>query len=127
MSPSLNTVKNVINNAQVEVGTNANANTNLIQEKDTAQKTLTEVKKIVENQDKDKDNQVNGTVNKNTDNNNKEQKIVENKSADSNSSNVNSSPSKVKPVISKTKPVPKSNFAYMDLAEKLEFSKELGN
>lgn len=110
MNPSLNNVKNIINNAQVEVDTNANTNTNLIQEKDNAQKTVTEVKKIEGNQDTDKDNQVNGTVNKTTDNL-KEQKIVENKSADSNSSTNNSSPSKIKPVVSKTKPVPKSNFA----------------
>jgi len=41
----------------------------------------------------------------------KSKKIVENKSADSNSSTNNSSPSKIKPVVSKTKPVPKSNFA----------------
>jgi len=110
MNPSLNNVKNIINNAQVEVDTNANTNTNLIQEKDSAQKTVTEVQKIEGNQDTHKDNQVNGTVNKTTDNL-KEQTIVGNTSADSNSSTNNSSPSKIKPVVSKTKPVPKSNFA----------------
>lgn len=109
MNPSLNNVKNIINNAQVEVDTNANTNTNLIQE-DNAQKTVTEVKTIEGNQDTDQDNQVNGTVNKTTDNL-KEQTIVGNNSADSNSSANNSSPSKIKPVVSKTKPVPKSNFA----------------
>lgn len=110
MNPSLNNVKNIINNAQVEVDTNANTNTNLIQAKDSAQKTVTEVKQIEGNQDTDQDNQVNGTVNKTTDNL-KEQTIVGNTSADSNSSTNNSSPSKIKPVVSKTKPVPKSNFA----------------
>jgi len=44
---------------------------------------------------------------------------------DSTPSSTNSSP--IKPAITKTKPVPKGNVAQMDLSEKLEYSKELGN
>lgn len=44
---------------------------------------------------------------------------------DSTPSSTNSSP--IKPAVTKTKPVPKGNVAQMDLSEKLEYSKELGN
>jgi len=44
---------------------------------------------------------------------------------DSTPSSTNSSP--IKPAVKKTKPVPKGNVAQMDLSEKLEYSKELGN
>lgn len=106
LNPSLNNVKNIIKNAQDEVDLNAR---NLIKDKEEnnnkAEVKVEEKKEIY--------TKVNGTVNKNEVNvKEDDQKAkVENKSEDSNTSSANSSPVKPKPVIAKTKPVPKSNFA----------------
>jgi len=106
LNPSLNNVKNIIKNAQDEANLNAR---NLIKDKEEnnnkAEVKVEEKKEIY--------TKVNGTVNKNEVNvKEDDQKAkVENKSEDSNTSSANSSPVKPKPVIAKTKPVPKSNFA----------------